>query len=111
MVKQGDIILLNFDLQAGHEQNGCRPALVISNNTFNKYSKMFMVCPISHTDKDHPFHILLDDRTKTTGVILCDQTRTLDIQVRNFEFKEYLPDEILNKVINLLTSFIRNPEK
>ena len=70
-----------------------------------------MVCPITHTNKKHPFHIPLDVRTKTDGVILLDQARTLDTEARNFEFIERLPDDILNKAIDLLTSFIRNPNK
>lgn len=106
MVNQGDIIKLDFDPQAGHEQKGRRPALIISNNSFNKYSSMFMVCPITHTDKKHAFHIRLDDRTKTNGVILCDQARILDISARNYEFIERLPQDILDRVKDLLISFI-----
>ena len=106
MVNQGDIIRLDLDPQAGHEQKGRRPALVISNNSFNKYSSMYMICPITHTDKKHAFHILLDNRTKTDGVILCDQARILDIKARNFEFIEPLPPDILNKAKNLVISFI-----
>ena len=106
MVNQGTIIRLDLDPQAGHEQKGRRPALVISNNSFNRYSNMYMVCPITHTDKKHAFHIPLDNRTKTKGVILCDQARILDIKARNYEFTEYLPIDILDKAINLLISFI-----
>lgn len=111
MVKQGDIIKINFDPQMGHEQKGRRPAVIVSNNTFNKYSRMYMVCPITNTNKRHPFHIELNEYTKTTGVILCDQARILDINARNFQFIEVLPDDLLNIVINLLTSFIRNPNE
>ena len=106
MVSQGDIIWLDLDSQAGHEQNGRRPALVISNNAFNRYSSMFMVCPITHTDKNHAFHIALDNRTITDGVILCDQARVLDVKARNYEFIERLPKNILDKAKNLLISFI-----
>lgn len=51
--EQGDIIYLDFDPQAGHEQRRRRPALVISNNIYNRFSEMLMVCPITNTDKDH----------------------------------------------------------
>jgi mRNA interferase MazF len=84
MVKQGFIIWLDFDPQTGHEQKGRRPALVISNKTFNKFSKLVIVCPITNTDKNHPFHVKLDNRTKTTGAVLCDQARTLDISARRY---------------------------
>ena len=77
--EQGDIVYLDFDPQSGHEQKGRRPALVVSNNLFNRVSSLTMVCPITHTDRHHPFHIRLDDRTKTDGVIMCDQVRMLDL--------------------------------
>ena len=77
--EQGDIVYLDFDPQSGHEQNGRRPALVISNNLFNRVSSLTMVCPITHTDRGHPFHLRLDERTRTDGVILCDQARMLDL--------------------------------
>ena len=76
--EQGDIVYLDFDPQAGHEQRGRRPALVVSNNTFNRFSSLTMVCPITHTDRNHPLHIRLDERTRTDGVIMCDQVRMLD---------------------------------
>jgi mRNA interferase MazF len=106
MVSQGDIIWLDLDPQVGREQKGRRPALVISNNSFNRYSSMHMICPITSTDKQHAFHLSLDDRTKTSGVILCDQARVLDIKARNYDFIERLPSNILEKAKSLLISFI-----
>ena len=103
---QGDIIYLDFNPQTGHEQKGRRPAIIITNNLFNKYSKMLMVCPITNTNKNHPFHIMLDNRCKTTGTILCDQARTLDITARNATFIEKAPDDIIIKVTQLIKSFI-----
>ncbi|GHU24800.1 mRNA-degrading endonuclease [Spirochaetia bacterium] len=106
MVNQGYIIWLDFDPQIGHEQRGRRPALVVSNNTFNNFSNLTIVCPITNTDKSYPFHIKLDERTKTTGVILCDQTRTLDINARNYTFIEKIPDDILFDVVDIINGFI-----
>jgi len=111
MVKQGDIIWLDFDPQTGHEQTsrlgGSRqPALVISNRTFNNFSSLAVVCPITNTNKKHPFHVKLDNRTKTTGVILSDQSRTLDIKARNYEFIEKIPNDILFEVIDIISGFI-----
>jgi len=104
--EQGDIIYLNFDPQSGHEQKGRRPGLVISNNLFNRKSSMTMVCPITHTNKNHPFHIQLDQRTKTDGVILCDQARMLDLESRKAEFEEKVPSDILADVVDLVTGMI-----
>ena len=106
MVKQGHIIWLDFDPQIGHEQKGRRPALVVSNETFNKFSNLAIVCPITNTNKDHPFHVKLDERTKTKGVILSDQARTLDIKARNYEVIEKVHDEILLEVIDIINGFI-----
>jgi len=65
-----------------------------------------MVCPITMTNKSLPFHIKLDDRTQTTGVILCDQAKIIDIQARNFEFVEKAPKDITLNVIDTINGFI-----
>ncbi|MCL2209152.1 MAG: type II toxin-antitoxin system PemK/MazF family toxin [Treponema sp.] len=111
MVKQGDIIWLDFDPQIGYEQKGRRPALVISNETFNNFSKMAIVCPVTSADKNHPFHVKLNEMTKTKGVILCDQVRTLDIKARNYELIENIPDDILLDVIDIVFGFIEKEKK
>jgi len=107
MVEQGDIIRLNFNPQAGYEQSGRRPALVVSNNSFAQITKkMAMVCPITRKDKNLPFHINLDNRTQTTGVILCDQAKIIDIQARNFEFVEKAPKDIVLDAVDMINGFI-----
>ena len=70
---------MNFDPQAGHEQSGWRPALIVSGDMLNLHSNMVMVCPITNTNREHPFHIPLDERTETTGFILCEQAKMLDL--------------------------------
>lgn len=102
MVKQGDIIKINFDPQAGHEQAGYRPAIVISNDIFNQKTGLVIVCPITNTNNRFPLHIPLDDRTKTTGVILCEHLKALDINARTYKTVERLPDDLLVKVINTI---------
>jgi len=100
MVKQGDIIKINFDPQSGHEQAGSRPAVIISNNFFNEKAKLAIVCPISNTDKNFPLHVRLDERTKTTGVVLCDHVKSLDVNSRTYAFIETMPEDILENIIN-----------
>lgn len=97
---------MNFNPQAGHEQSGFRPAVIISNDILNSYSKLKMVCPITNTNKKHPFHIELDERTETTGVILCDQAKMLDIGARNAVVKESLPKDLLDQVTDLIKDFL-----
>lgn len=104
--EQGDIVYLDFDPQSGHEQKGRRPALVVSNNLFNRVNNLTMVCPITHTDRGSPFHVRLDDRTQTDGVIMCDQARMLDLKSRKAAFKEKAPEEILFEVVDIISGMI-----
>ncbi|KJS15180.1 MAG: toxin MazF [Peptococcaceae bacterium BRH_c4b] len=104
--EQGDIVLLEFDPQAGHEQKGKRPALVVSNSTYNRFTKIAMVCPITNTKRDFPLHIELDERTKTTGVIMCEQVKALDIHARNVIFLEKAPKNIVEEVVDIFIGFI-----
>jgi len=101
MVKQGDIIKLDFDPQIGHEQAGYRPAVVISNNYFNTKTNMTIVCPITNTTKDFPLHIPLDERTQTTGVVLCEHVKSVDLDYRKYKFIEKIPNDLLEKIINI----------
>lgn len=110
MVKQGTIIKINFNPQAGHEQAGYRPAVVISNNIFNKKARLSIVCPITNTNNNFPLHIPLDERTKTTGVILCEHIKALDLNSRTFQEVEELPKDILEKVIDIVFSEIEQIE-
>lgn len=104
--KQGDIIVMDFNPQSGHEQNGRRPAIILSNNIFNQHSSQAFVCPITNTNKKHPFHVKLDERTQTTGVILCDQVKMLDIRARNAKFKEKCPEDIWIEAKEIVQSFM-----
>ncbi|MDI9479814.1 MAG: type II toxin-antitoxin system PemK/MazF family toxin [Syntrophomonadaceae bacterium] len=104
--EQGDIIFLNFDPQIGHEQKGKRPAFVISNNVFNRFTKLAIVCPITNTDRDFPLHVRLDKRTKTTGVIMCEQAKSLDVSARGISFVEKVPKDLVKEVIDIITSSV-----
>ncbi len=102
----GAIIRMDFNPQAGHEQAGWRPAIIISNNYLNKHSNMVMVCPITHTNRDHPFHVRLDNRTKTDGFILCEQAKMLDIHARRAKYIEDAPEEIINEANEIVKQFL-----
>lgn len=104
--KQGDIVFLDFDPQAGHEQKGRRPALVISNDTFNSLSRGALVCPITNTNRGIPIHVPLDCRTKTTGVVMCDQVKALDMQSRHAAFEEHAPDDITAEAVDIVVGLI-----
>lgn len=103
--KQGDIVLLDFSPQSGHEQAGRRPGVVISNEAFFTRTKFAVVCPITNTSNQFPLHIPLDDRTKTSGVILTEHMKCLDVVSRNIQFAEKLPKDLLDKTLAYVKTF------
>lgn len=103
--EQGNIVIMDFSPQAGHEQAGRRPALVVSNARFHHYTNMTLVCPITHNDRDFPLHIPLDNRTVTTGMILCEQIRSADLQARNARFVEKAPSDLVQQVLLMINAF------
>lgn len=101
---QGDIVFLDFDPTKGHEQSGHRPAIVVSNDDFSKIMGLYIVCPITNNTKPFPSHVLLDSRTQTTGAILCEHVRTMDLTARKSVFREKCPTEILEEVLDIIHS-------
>jgi mRNA interferase MazF len=110
MVKQGDIIKLNFNPQSGHEQAGYRPAVIISNNFFNDKTNLCIVCPITNTNRHFPLHVMLDSRTKTTGVVLCEQLKAVDLKSRQYIFIEKMPADVLDEIISIVFSQIEKED-
>lgn len=108
--EQGDILYLDFDPQAGHEQRGRRPGLVVSNDLFNRVNSFTMVCPITHTDRGYPFHLRLEGTKKINGVVLCDQARMLDLTSRKASFVEKAPPELTAEAVDLIIGFLE-PQK
>ena len=104
MVKQGDIIKINFSPAVGHEQDGYRPAVVVSNDFAISKTNMVYVAPVANTLRFFPLHVALDDRTKTTGEILCEQVKSVDINARPYSIVEHLPGDILEKVLTCIIS-------
>lgn len=102
MVRQGDIIKVSLDPQKGHEQAGYRPAVIVSNDLFNQKTNLAIICPITNTNNRFPLHVPLDGKTQTTGVILCEHIRSLDLNARPYSIIERLPDSILEKVLNII---------
>ena len=95
-LKQGDVISVKGDL--------C-PAVVVSNDYFNARSNIIIVCPITNTDKKYPMHIPLNN-TISTGFILCDHVKSVDLSAREAVYIEKLPDDILESVIERITAVI-----
>lgn len=106
MVKQGDIIYLNFNPQSGYEQKGKRPALVVSNDYFNQKNNLTLVCPITSSIPKTPLHVPLGDKLKTKGTILCDQIKSLDINARKYKVVEKVSNKLLEEVLDVLQGII-----
>ena len=90
----GDIVWLDFDPQAGHEQAGHRPALVISPASYNGKTGLMVCCPMSTKVKGHPFEVV----TEVDGVdsaVLSDQVKSLDWKIRRARKKGSAPSEVM----------------
>lgn len=99
---QGDIIKINLNPKKGHEQQGHRPYICLSNKIISDTANIAVFAPISNTKRKYPLYVKLAG-TKTTGSVLLDQIVTIDYNARNFNFIESVPDaaikELLQKVI------------
>ena len=90
----GDVVWLAFDPQAGHEQAGHRPALVMSPAIYNSKVGLMVCCPMSTKIKGHPFEVV----TQVDGVdceVLSDQVKSLDWKVRAAKKKAVVSADVM----------------
>lgn len=106
--KQGDIVYVDLNPIKGHEQQGKRPAIVISNDVFNINTKMTILCPITTNTKEFPTHYILEDSKKIKGSVLCEHIRSIDYESRNLKFVEKASNNDLMSVVMLTTACIEN---
>jgi mRNA interferase MazF len=103
---RGDLIWIDFNPQAGHEQSGRRPALVLSPQPYNSKVGLVILCPITSKEKGFPFEVKIPEGLKVGGAILSDQVKSLDWKERCAEFACKAPPatvrEALNKILTLL---------
>ena len=107
---RGEIWLVSLDPIAGHEQSGKRPVLIVSPASFNKLTRLPVVVPVTsggNFARAAGFAVSLDGAgTKTTGIIRCDQPRTVDMAARNGKRLEQIPDSIVNEVLARLEAIL-----
>lgn len=103
----GDIIWIMFNPQAGHEQAGHRPALVLSPKAYNGKVGLAILCPITSQVKGYPFEVKIPDGLEVKGAVLSDQIKSLDWKARKAEFSCKLPSAVYNEVIQKLSTLIR----
>jgi len=104
--RKGDLVVLSFDPQSGHEQKGRRPALIISNTLFNQKTGLAMACPITNTDRRYPFHIKIPSYSSLSGFVMVDQLKSIDYNARKAKFIEKAPDELLNETLAILDACV-----
>ena len=100
--RKGDFIAVTFDPQSGHEQRGRRPALVVSNDLFNKHTGLSVVCPITHTRRDYPFHVPIPGNQDATGFVMVEQVKSIDFRARRAKYIGRAPEQVLPEVLSLL---------
>ncbi len=98
MYSKGDIVMVNLNPVKGHEQGNYRPVLVL--NDLLLPSGINIIVPITSKKKSYPLEVELDSRTKTQGVVLCFQIRTIDLNARPCKFVEKIPDDLLDTCID-----------
>jgi len=99
---RGDAIWITFNPQAGHEQAGRRPAVVLSPAAYNGKVGLTILCPITSKIKGYPFEVVLPDNLPIAGAVLSDQVKSLDWQARNTELICALPSDIAISVTFLV---------
>jgi mRNA interferase MazF len=91
----GDLVWLTFDPQAGHEQKGRRPALILSPRAYNSRSRLALACPITTQVKGYPFEVPLPGGGEVSGVVLADHVKNLDWHARQAQFAAKAPAEVV----------------
>ena len=102
---RGDIVWLNFTPQAGHEQRGTRPAIIISPKIYNKKTNLALCCPITSNIKGYPFEVVVKGK-KIDGVILTDHLKNLDWKAREIKFIEKASTLVLTECIDKISTLI-----
>lgn len=105
--ERGDVVWLDFNPQAGHEQKGRRPAIVLSPSQYNNKVGLALICPITSQVKNYPFEVKLPDKFIVSGVVISDQIKSLDWRMRNAEFIDKAPNDIIEETINKFSTLIK----
>jgi mRNA interferase MazF len=104
--RAGDIAWVELGPVRDTEQDGRRPALLLSDSGYHEVSRRAVICPISSTERPWPFNVPLPSGLATTGVVLVDQVRTIDRPTRMFDVIERVPDEVLSEVRERIAALI-----
>lgn len=104
--EMGDLVWLNFDPQAGHEQAGRRPALVLSPRTYHEMTDMAVVCPITSNIAPYPFKVMLPHDAPIQGAVLADQVKSIDRNARQLGIIGHAPQTVITEVLEKLAPLL-----
>ncbi len=103
---RGDLVWIDFTPQAGHEQAGRRPGLVLSPHAYHNRTPFVVVCPITSKVKGYPFEVALPPGLPVGGVVLADQVKSLDRRVRQLDPAGAVPEAVLQQVLAKLAPLL-----
>jgi mRNA interferase MazF len=103
---RGDIVIIDFDPQAGHEQMKRRPALVLSPAQFNAAFGLAFVAPITTKPKGHAFEVPLPPASRVKGAVMAHQTKSLDWEARHARFAAKAPPSVLSAAVEIVRDII-----
>lgn len=105
--ERGDVVWVSLNPQAGHEQAGRRPAVVLSPRAYNGKVGLAIFCPITRQIKGYPFEVLIPAGLSVSGAALSDQVKSLDWRVRKAEFICSLPAETMAELLGKLETLLQ----
>jgi mRNA interferase MazF len=104
--ERGDAVWITLDPQAGHEQAGRRPALVLSPSAYNGRVGLALFCPITNQAKGYPFEVPIPSGSPVTGVVGADQVKSLDWRARKAALIGAVPQEVVAQVLHRLQALL-----
>jgi len=108
---RGDAVWITLDPQAGHEQAGRRPALVLSPSAYNGRVGLALLCPITNQVKGYPFEVPLPPGSPVTGVVGADQVKSLDWRARKVVRIGVVAEEVVSQVLERLQTLLVPPDR
>jgi mRNA interferase MazF len=104
---RGDVVWITLNPQAGHEQAGRRPAVVLSPRSYNGKVGLTILCPVTSQTKGYPFEVPIPSGLTVRGVILADQVKSLDWRAREAELMCELPGKTMGEVLQKIGVLLR----
>jgi mRNA interferase MazF len=103
---RGDVVWISLNPQAGHEQAGRRPTVVVSPLAYNRKVGLALLCPVTSQIKGYPFEVIIPQGLKLNGAVLSDQVKSLDWRARRAELICRLPKDTIDEVVQKLSTLI-----